>query len=117
MAMPILPQPHLGCLQRFRWFLRDAGSRKRRKKVTGGCGGGGYVPIGSPVPGWRSLLRGVWQRICHHQLACLHDVLSFDAWIEQLRQVYQRLWGIYCPDNSVTRANMAVFLVKTFNLP
>jgi hypothetical protein len=25
--------------------------------------------------------------------------------------------GIYCPDSSVTRAQMAVFLVKTFNLP
>jgi len=23
----------------------------------------------------------------------------------------------YCPDDSVTRAQMAVFLVKTFNLP
>jgi hypothetical protein len=23
----------------------------------------------------------------------------------------------YCPDNSVTRAEMAVFLVRTFNLP
>lgn len=25
--------------------------------------------------------------------------------------------GIYCPDSPVTRAQMAVFLVKTFNLP
>jgi len=25
--------------------------------------------------------------------------------------------GVYCPDSSVTRAQMAVFLVKTFNLP
>jgi hypothetical protein len=25
--------------------------------------------------------------------------------------------GVYCPDQSVTRAQMAVFLVKTFNLP
>jgi hypothetical protein len=25
--------------------------------------------------------------------------------------------GNYCPDSSVTRAQMAVFLVKTFNLP
>ena len=25
--------------------------------------------------------------------------------------------GIYCPDADVTRAQMAVFLVKTFNLP
>ena len=25
--------------------------------------------------------------------------------------------GIYCPENSVTRDQMAVFLVRTFNLP
>jgi hypothetical protein len=25
--------------------------------------------------------------------------------------------GIYCPNDSVTRAQMAVFLVKAFNLP
>jgi hypothetical protein len=25
--------------------------------------------------------------------------------------------GIYCPENPVTRAQMAVFLVRTFNLP
>jgi hypothetical protein len=25
--------------------------------------------------------------------------------------------GTYCPDSSVTRAQMAVFLVRTFNLP
>ena len=25
--------------------------------------------------------------------------------------------GVYCPDTDVTRAQMAVFLVKTFNLP
>jgi hypothetical protein len=43
-----------------------------------------------------------------------------DAWIEQLA-----LEGItsgcgggnYCPDQTVTRAEMAVFLVRTFNLP
>jgi hypothetical protein len=25
--------------------------------------------------------------------------------------------GLYCPDNPVTRAQMAVFLVRTFSLP
>jgi hypothetical protein len=25
--------------------------------------------------------------------------------------------GVYCPENPVTRAQMAVFIVKTFNLP
>jgi hypothetical protein len=43
-----------------------------------------------------------------------------DRWIEQL--AVEGITGgcgtnIYCPDSSVTRAQMAVFLVKTFNLP
>ncbi len=42
------------------------------------------------------------------------------AWIEQLAA--EGITGgcgtnIYCPDSPVTRAQMAVFLVKTFNLP
>ncbi len=41
-------------------------------------------------------------------------------WIEQLAN--EGITGgcginTYCPDSSVTRAQMAVFLVKTFNLP
>ena len=42
------------------------------------------------------------------------------AWIEQLAREGITSGcgsGIYCPDNAVTRAQMAVFLVKTFNLP
>ncbi|PWB77181.1 MAG: hypothetical protein C3F07_02515, partial [Anaerolineales bacterium] len=43
-----------------------------------------------------------------------------DKWIEQLAA--EGITGgcggsNYCPDTSVTRAQMAVFLVKTFNLP
>jgi hypothetical protein len=42
------------------------------------------------------------------------------AWIKQL--VVEGITagcgnGNYCPDSPVTRAQMAVFLVKTFNLP
>jgi hypothetical protein len=43
-----------------------------------------------------------------------------DKWIEQLAA--ENITGgcatdLYCPDDPVTRAQMAVFLVKTFNLP
>ena len=43
-----------------------------------------------------------------------------DKWIEQLASEGITSGcgaGVYCPDNSVTRAEMAVFLVKTFGLP
>jgi hypothetical protein len=43
-----------------------------------------------------------------------------DKWIEQLAVEGVTSGcgnGNYCPDNSVTRAQMAVFLVKAFSLP
>ena len=43
-----------------------------------------------------------------------------DKWIEQLASEGVTSGcgvGTYCPDTDVTRAQMAVFLVKTFNLP
>jgi peptide/nickel transport system substrate-binding protein len=43
-----------------------------------------------------------------------------DKWIEQLATegiTGGCATGLYCPDDPVTRAQMAVFLVKTFNLP
>ncbi|MBK8821715.1 MAG: S-layer homology domain-containing protein [Anaerolineales bacterium] len=43
-----------------------------------------------------------------------------DKWIEQLAVEGVTSGcgnGNYCPDDSVTRAQMAVFLVKAFNLP
>jgi len=42
------------------------------------------------------------------------------AWIKQLAAegiTTGCSGGNYCPDNNVTRAEMAVFLVRTFNLP
>jgi hypothetical protein len=42
------------------------------------------------------------------------------AWIEQLARegITSGCGGTaYCPENPVTRAQMAVFLVRTFNLP
>ncbi len=46
--------------------------------------------------------------------------LSTAAWIEQLANegiTSGCNGGNYCPNNPVTRASMAVFLVRTFNLP
>jgi hypothetical protein len=43
-----------------------------------------------------------------------------DKWIEQLAAENITggcATGLYCPDDPVTRAQMAVFLVKTFGLP
>jgi hypothetical protein len=42
------------------------------------------------------------------------------AWIKQLAAEGITAGcsaGIYCPESPVTRAQMAVFLVRTFNLP
>ena len=42
------------------------------------------------------------------------------AWIEQLARDGVTSGcgdGNYCPENSVTRAEMAIFLVRAFNLP
>jgi hypothetical protein len=42
------------------------------------------------------------------------------AWIKQLAAESITTGcgsGNYCPEDSVTRAQMAVFLVRTFNLP
>ena len=52
---------------------------------------------------------------------CFHRcVYRIDKWIEQLE--VEGITGgcgvgTYCPDADVTRAQMAVFLVKTFALP
>jgi hypothetical protein len=96
--------------------------------VTGGCGGGNYCPDATITRAQMAifLLRGEHGSTYTPPTATgtvFTDVPlgSFaDSWIEQLA-----LEGItagcgggnYCPDNSVTRAEMAVFLVRAFNLP
>jgi len=95
--------------------------------VTGGCGGGNFCPD-NPVT--RAQM-AVFLLKSKHGVAYLPPAATgvfadvpvgywADKWIEQLAA--EGITGgcggsNYCPDTSVTRAQMAVFLVKTFNLP
>jgi hypothetical protein len=96
--------------------------------VTAGCGGGNYCP-NSPVTRAQMavfLLRAKYGKTYSPPAASgttFSDVPlgSFAAaWIEQLaREGISTGCGgdNYCPDSQVTRAQMAVFLVRAFNLP
>jgi hypothetical protein len=97
--------------------------------ITAGCGGGNYCPE-NPVT--RAEM-AVFLLKAKHGAAytpppatgIFVDVPTTywaASWIEQLYA--EKITGgcklsplSYCPDKSVTRAEMAVFLVKTFNLP
>jgi hypothetical protein len=96
--------------------------------ITAGCGGGNYCPDDSITRAEMSifLLRGEHGSAYTPPAATgavFGDVTlgSFaDAWIEQLFNEGITAGcggGDYCPGNPVTRAEMAVFLVETFNLP
>jgi hypothetical protein len=96
--------------------------------ITSGCGGGNYCPDSEVT---RAQMAVFLLRSKHGGSyipppatgAAFTDVPAdywAAAWIEQL--VAEGITsgcggGNYCPDSSVTRAQMAVFLVKTFNLP
>jgi hypothetical protein len=97
--------------------------------ITSGCGGGNYCPE-SPVT--RAEMAVFLLRAKHGPGYAPPDVggsTSFSdvpvthwaaAWIKQL--VAEGITsgcgtGTYCPASPVTRAQMAVFLVRTFNLP
>ena len=95
--------------------------------ITSGCGGGNYCP-NQPVT--RAQMAVFLVRARHglgfappSAVGIFADVPpgSFGAnFIEQLAADGVTSGcggGNYCPDSSVTRAQMAVFLVKTFNLP
>jgi hypothetical protein len=94
--------------------------------ITGGCGGGNYCP-NNPVT--RAQMAVFLLRAKHGAAyspppptGVFNDVPtgSFaDRWIEQLAA--EGITGgcgsgNYCPDNPVTRAQMAVFLVRAFEL-
>jgi S-layer family protein len=97
--------------------------------ITGGCGSGVYCPE-SPVTRAQMavfLLRSKYGASYSPPDAAgstgFSDVPATywaGAWIKQL--VVEGITagcgtGIYCPESPVTRAQMAVFLVRTFNLP
>jgi hypothetical protein len=97
--------------------------------ITGGCGGGNYCP-GYPVTRAQMaifLLRAKYGAgytpPAVGTATGFHDVpVNYwaAAWIKQLAA--EGITGgcgsgNYCPETAVTRAQMAVFLVRTFNLP
>ena len=95
--------------------------------ITSGCGAGIYCPDATVTRAQMAifLLKAKYTSTYTPPAAVgiFSDVpLSYWAnqWIEQLAA--EGITGgcgagIYCPDANVTRAQMAVFLVKTFNLP
>lgn len=96
--------------------------------VTAGCGGSNYCPDATITRAQMAifLLRGEHGSVYTPPAATgtvFGDVPlgSFaDAWIEQLAAEGVTSGcggGNYCPDANVTRAEMAVFLVRAFNLP
>jgi S-layer homology domain len=96
--------------------------------ITAGCGGGNYCP---ESPATRAEMAVFLLRAEHGsaytpppaggtQFADVPDINWAAAWIEQLAAEGITAGcgdGNYCPDSPVTRAQMAVFLVRTFNLP
>ena len=103
------------------WIEQLAGFR-----ITGGCGGGDYCP-NSPVT--RAQMAVFLLKAQHGSSytppACsgvFGDVAcpsQFADWIEELAAegiTGGCGGGDYCPNNPVTRGQMAVFLVKTFGL-
>jgi len=97
--------------------------------ITSGCGGGDYCP-NAPVSRAQmaTFLLKTSQGPGYTPPACTGTVFldvpcqggPFDPWIEDLaaRAITGGCGGgNYCPASPVTRAQMAIFLTKTFSLP
>ncbi len=109
-------------------FAADWIEQLASEGVTAGCGGGNYCPDATITRAQMAifLLRGEHGSSYAPPPATgmvFGDVPlgSFaDAWIEQLAAEGVTSGcggGNYCPDANVTRAEMAVFLVRAFSLP
>ncbi len=96
------------------------------EQITGGCGGGNFCPL-NPVRRDQMavfLLKGEHGSSfvppdCTGVFADVPCPGQFANWIEQLKA--ENITGgcggsNYCPSNNNTRGQMAVFIVKTFNL-
>ncbi len=95
--------------------------------ITGGCGSDNYCPEAAVTRAQVAvfLLRAKYSSAYNPPAAigAFTDVpvgYWSAAWIEQL--AVEGITGgcgagTYCPENPVTRAQMAIFLVRTFNLP
>ena len=97
------------------------------ESITSGCGNGIYCPDATVTRAQMSifLLKSKHGSIYNptNAIGVFSDVpMGYwaDKWIEQLAVEGVTSGcgvGVYCPDADVTRAQMAVFLVRMFNLP
>ena len=96
--------------------------------VTSGCGNGNFCPDGNVTRAQMAvfLLRAEHgsdyqpPQVEHSRFNDVPDDFWAKDWIDQLAEEGITSGcggGNYCPDGSVTRAQMAVFLVRAFNLP
>ncbi|MBI5840909.1 MAG: S-layer homology domain-containing protein [Chloroflexi bacterium] len=96
--------------------------------VTSGCGAGIYCPEASVTRAQMAVFLLKSKHGASYSPPPAAGTMFSDvppdywaaAWIEQLASEGITSGcgaGVYCPDSPVTRAQMAVFLVKTFNLP
>ena len=106
-------------------WIEDLASRG----ITGGCGGGNYCPNSAVTRAQMapfllktdlgpSYVPPPCTGTVFDDVPCTGGI--FDPWIEDLadRGITGGCGGgNYCPNNAVTRAQMAVFLTLTFNLP
>ena len=97
--------------------------------ITSGCGGGKYCPEASVTRAQMAIFLLKAKHGASYSPPAVGGSTGFGdvqpthwaaAWIKQL--VAEGITagcgnGNYCPESPVTRAQMAVFLVKTFNLP
>ncbi len=93
------------------------------KGITGGCGGGNYCPDNNVTRAQMAVFllkaehgSGYLPPACTGVFADVACPSLFADWIEQLAAEGITAGcggGNYCPDNAVTRAQMAVFLLKT----
>jgi len=97
--------------------------------ITGGCGNGNYCPEDSVTRAQMAVFLLKSKHGSSYAPPALGDNSGFNdvpptywaaAWIKQLAAegiTGGCAPGVYCPENPVTRGQMAIFLVKTFNLP
>ena len=97
--------------------------------ITGGCGGGNYCPEASVTRAQMAVFLLRAEHGSGYAPPAVGAITGFGdvpltywaaAWIKQL--VAEGITsgcgsGTYCPESPVTRAQMAVFLVRIFNLP
>jgi Metallo-peptidase family M12/S-layer homology domain len=117
------PFPDVSCSSPFATWIQQLVA----EGITSGCGGGNYCPT---APVTRQQMAAFLLKTQHGSgytpPACSSDPFPdvpcsspFAIWIQQL--VTESITGgcaggNYCPTNPVTRAQMAVFLTKTFDL-